>query len=519
VTSASPANSLIPLTLNEVLRQQVADRADKIALKFESESYSYRELDERAAQVARGLIAEGVGPGDRVAYLGKNSLAYFEYFLGAMKARAVTVPLNWRLAAPEVSHVLTNARPKVILVESSFVDNVAKAAPNVARLISGRTEDTFAAWRDSQSRVDYKVDADWNEPVLQLYTSGTTGRPKGAVLTHRNLLGLRHAAPQLPVWYQWSAADVSLVAMPVSHISGTGWALWTLQHGATGVIVSEFDPRTVFELLVENRINKVIMVPTAMQIAARHPRARATDFSFLKYLYYGGAPLRVELLEECAAVFGCGFVQMYGMTETSGSVVALSPEDHSAAGGARLSSVGTPLPGVELKVTDASGRALPAGITGEILIRSCSIMRGYFEMPEATAATIDDEGWLRSGDAGFLDSEGYLYLQDRIKDLIISGGENIYPAEVESAIASHPGVVDVAVIGISDDKWGEVGKAVIVPVTGSAPSADEIIAWAAERIAKFKLPKSVEFVDALPRNHTGKILRRELRDRYGSKAR
>jgi acyl-CoA synthetase (AMP-forming)/AMP-acid ligase II len=325
---------------------------------------------------------------------------------------------------------------------------------------------------------------------------------------------LRLAASQLPAWYEWSSADVSLIAMPVSHISGTGWGLWTLQHGATGVIVREFDPHTVFELMVDNKINKVMMVPTAMQIAVRHPRARTTDFRFLKYLYYGGAPLRVELLQECASVFGCGFVQMYGMTETSGTVVALAPEDHDASKGSRLRSVGKPLPGVELKIIDATGSLLPAGETGEIAIRACSNMAGYFEMPDATAATIDQQGWLRSGDAGFLDADGYLYIQDRVKDMIISGGENIYPAEVENAIAGHPAVAEVAVIGVADDKWGEVGKAIIVPASGSAPRAEEIIAWAAERIAKYKLPKSVEFVDVLPRNHTGKILRRELRERY-----
>jgi acyl-CoA synthetase (AMP-forming)/AMP-acid ligase II len=339
------------------------------------------------------------------------------------------------------------------------------------------------------------------------------------VLTHRNLCAPRIDPEILPDWYRWSDQDVSLIAMPVAHISGTGWAIWTLQHGATGVLLREFDPHTLFDQMVSNRINKVMMVPTAMQIAVRHPRAKTTDFSFLRYLFYGAAPLPIDLLTECAQVFGCGFVQLYGMTETAGTVVALAPEDHDPVKhGERLRSVGRAIPGVELKIVDAEGRMLPPGTTGEIAIRSQSNMVGYFEMPAATAEAIDAHGWLRSGDAGYLDKDGYLFLQDRIKDMIISGGENIYPAEVENALYGHPGVAEVAVIGVPDDKWGEVVKAFVVPADGAKPSAEEVIAWAAKRIAKFKLPKIVELVPALPRNHTGKVLRRELRDAHRLKS-
>ena len=500
------------VTLNELLCRQVAAHADKCALYFAGDTRSYAEIERRAAQIAHGLTARGIGPGDRVAYLGKNSLAYFEYFLGAMKARAVTVPVNWRLADPEVAYILQNARPKLLLIEPEFAATAANAAPAVDVLVSGGLRDTFNAWCDSQHSEPVNPVVDWRETVLQLYTSGTTGRPKGAMLTHQSLLGLRMNPETLPEWYRWTAADSSLIAMPVAHISGTGWGLWTLQHGATGVIVREFDPNVVFELMVANRINKVMMVPTAMQIAVRHPLAKTTDFSFLRYLYYGGAPLPVELLSECADVFRCGFVQMYGMTETSGTIAALAPEDHDPARGGRLRSVGRALPGVELKISDAEGRTLPPEMMGEIMIRTQANMAGYFEMPGETAATIDSQGWLRSGDAGYLDDAGYLYLKDRVKDMIISGGENIYPAEVEHAIYGHPKVAEVAVIGVPHPKWGEAVKAFIVPVQGATPTVEEIVEWAAQRIARFKLPKSVELVNALPRNHTGKVLRRELRE-------
>jgi acyl-CoA synthetase (AMP-forming)/AMP-acid ligase II len=254
------------------------------------------------------------------------------------------------------------------------------------------------------------------------------------------------------------------------------------------------------------------MVPTAMQIAVRHPLAKSTDFSFLRYMFYGGAPLPVDLMKECSQVFGCGFVQMYGMTETAGTVVALAPADHDPARGDRLRSVGQALPGVEIKIVGAGGAELARGMTGEIAIRSLANMAGYFELPQATADTLDAEGWLRTGDAGYLDRDGYLFIKDRVKDMIISGGENIYPAEVENAIFGHPSVSEVAVIGVPDEKWGEVVKAFVVPKAGASPSAQELIGWAAERIARYKLPKIVEFVSELPRNHTGKILRRELRD-------
>jgi acyl-CoA synthetase (AMP-forming)/AMP-acid ligase II len=505
---------MTPLTLDRMLRRHADERGDKIALRDADTTVSYAALERRARQVAQGFTIAGIASGDRVGYLGKNTLAYFEFLLGAAKLGAVTVPINWRLAPPEIAQVLGNARPKMLLVERPFANVASQVAPQIPRLVTGGDDDTFASWRDAQSAADLQPIGDWNQPLLQLYTSGTTGCAKGAVLTHRNIFELRARQHSMPVWYRWCADDVSLIAMPAAHVSGTVWGIWTLQHGATGIVAREFDPHTVLDQILQHRINKVMMVPTALQIAVSHPSARGADFSFLQYIYYGGAPIPPALLAECVSVFGCAFVQMYGMTETAGTIVALAPEDHDAARGECARSVGRPLEGVEIKIIDAGGASLPTGRTGEILTRSVANMSGYFEMPEVTAEALDADGWLHTGDAGYLDEGGFLHLRDRIKDMIISGGENIYPAEVENAIFGHPAVAEVAVIGVPDQKWGEAVKAVIVPAAGAERNDADVLGWVAARIARYKVPKSIDWVSSLPRNHTGKILRRVLRDSY-----
>jgi acyl-CoA synthetase (AMP-forming)/AMP-acid ligase II len=302
--------------------------------------------------------------------------------------------------------------------------------------------------------------------------------------------------------------------MPVFHIGGTGWGSLGVYNGARGVIAREFDPNRVLDFIENHRITKMFMVPAAMQIVVRSPRAREVDYSCLKYLLYGASPIPLDLLKECMEVFGCGFVQMYGMTETCGTIVALPPEDHDPAGNPRMRSAGKALPGVEIAMLDESGARLPVGQVGEIATRSLANMTGYWNLPDATAKTIDAEGWLRTGDAGYLDDDGYVFIHDRVKDMIITGGENVYPAEVENAIFGHPGVADVAVIGVPDERWGEAVKAVVVKKAGADPTPAEIIAWARERIAAYKAPKSIDFIAALPRNASGKILRRELREPY-----
>ncbi|HLX16160.1 MAG TPA: fatty acid--CoA ligase, partial [Bradyrhizobium sp.] len=428
---------------------------------------------------------------------------------------------NWRLAAPEIAFIVADCKAPVLFVGPELVAQaraIRSQLPDLRTIITtegGAPEwQDYAAWRDAQSAVDPKVEIGRQDIAIQLYTSGTTGKPKGAMLSHANLLNLVETGEgEKPDWNKWTENDISLVAMPVFHIGGSGWGLVSLYHGAMGVIAREFDPTKVLDFIEHSKITKLFMVPAAMQFVVRQPRARQVDFSRLKYMLYGASPIPAALLKECIEVFGCGFVQLYGMTETTGTIVALPPEDH-IEGSERMRSAGKALSGVELAILDPDGKRLAPGEVGEIATRSGSNMAGYWNLPEATARTLGRDGWLRTGDAGYMDKDGYLYIHDRIKDMIISGGENIYPAEVESAICDHPDVAEAAVVGIPDDTWGEAVKAMVVLKQGKQATASDIINFARTRIAGFKTPKTVDFIDALPRNASGKILRRHLRDPY-----
>jgi len=501
-------------TMGDIARVHGREKPGDTAFICEDRTLSYGAFDAHTNQVAQGLLSEGLGLQDRIAHLGKNSEYYFEMLLGAAKAGLVMVSVNWRLAAPEIAYILKDCQAKIIFVGPEFaglVDEIKQDLPDLKRII---VINEFEAWRGQQSENDPKIDVKPEHVAVQLYTSGTTGRPKGAQITHGNLNALREAQDEPPVWNRWTEQDVSLVAMPNFHIGGTGWGLSGLYPGALNVVMPEFDPGRVLDFIQQYRISKIFLVPAAMQIIVNDPRARETDFSCMSYILYGASPIPLDLLRECMAVFGCGFVQMYGMTETTGTVVALPPEDHDPDGNPKMRSAGKPLPGVEIAIRDGDGKEVPVGEVGEICIRCGANMAGYWNLADATASTIGDDGWLRSGDAGYVDQDGYVYIHDRVKDMIISGGENIYPAEVESAIYGHDAVADVAVIGVPDDKWGEAVKACVVLKDGAEACAEDIIGFARTRIAGFKCPKSVDFIAALPRNPSGKILRRELRAPY-----
>ncbi len=513
-----------PQTIGDIVRHQGRERSNSIAFEYEGSVLTFGELDRRSNRAANALAALGVKKGDRVAYIGKNSHIYFEILAGAAKLGAVMTPVNWRLARPEVVYVVNDCQAKALFVGPGFselVGDIEGQLEYVAGIFGSEAPEGkypgYPEWRDGFPDSDPMVPCAVGDDAVQLYTSGTTGHPKGAILTHGSIFSSRMNDRNAEVLHDWQKTvegEVALLAMPCFHISGTGYGLGTIFNGSNAVVLPEYDPTRALDLIENYNISKIFMVPAAIQILLDHPRVREVDFSNLKYITYGASPIPLELMKRAMEVLGCGFVQMYGMTETTGTIVALAPEDHVLEGSPRMRSVGTPLKNVEIKVIDAEGNEVPTGTIGEIATRSPKNMKGYWNRPEATAQTIDPEGWLSTGDAGYLDEDGYLYIQDRVKDMIISGAENVYQAEGENAIYSHPKVADVAVIGIPDDKWGEAVKACVVVKPGEELTEAEVIAHARQHIAGYKCPKSVDFIAALPRNPSGKILRKDLRAPY-----
>ena len=521
--SLKPEEFDLMATLGDVVRHHGRTRGPQAALSFEGRETSYAQLDARSNQVANALMADGVEPGDAIAYLGKNSDHYFELLLGASKAGAVIAPIGWRLSADEAAFIIDDAQAHFVFVGPECIASAEEAVvktgarPAIVAMEAGDHAHTqYQPWRDAHPADDPDIEIDPAATALLLYTSGTTGRPKGVMLTSANLLRSRRKLSESAMgWNEWKHGEVNYVAMPVAHIGGTGWGLVGLINGVKNVVARDFNPMEALESIPRERIAKMFMVPAALQFIIRTPRAREIDYSSLTHILYGASPMPVDLLRECMEVFGCEFVQQYGMTETTGTIVYLPPQDHDPKGNERMRSAGIAMPGVEIAVLDDEGKQLGPNETGEIATRSAANMKGYWRKNDATAATIDSDGWLRTGDAGYLDEDGYLYIQDRIKDMIITGGENVYPAEVENAIHGHPHVAEVAVIGVPDNQWGESVKAIVVPKPGIEPDAQSIIEFARSRIARFKAPRSVDFRTALlPRSASGKILRRELREPF-----
>ena len=501
-------------TFDEFLTHWAGERAGRVAMREEDRVYSYAELDELAAAAAAALLAAGLKKGDRIAWIGKNSDLYFTLFYGAARAGIVMAPVGWRLSPVEWAYVVNDTQAKMVFAGPGFetlADQLAGKLEGDPVIVSAAEA---RAMIDATPRAPFEPSGT-DDAVLQLYTSGTTGNPKGAVLSNRNLFALRKHSSDLDLPYtKWEDDEAVLVAMPCAHIGGTGLGIMALAAGLPGIVLAEFNPEGVFDAVEQHGVTRFFMVPAALHMLLMHPRCASVDYSRLKYILYGAAPIPLELLRQCIKVFGAQFIQAYGMTETTGTISMLPPEDHDPAGNKRMRSAGKPLPGVEMKILGADGGELPVGEVGEVVTRSSNNMLGYWNLPDATTKTMSGDGWIRTGDAGYMDEDGYLYIHDRMKDMIITGGENVYPAEVESAIFGHPAVQEVAVFGIPDEKWGETVKAVCVAKPGMAIEEADIIAWARERIAPFKCPRSVDVIPALPRNASGKILRKDLRAPY-----
>jgi acyl-CoA synthetase (AMP-forming)/AMP-acid ligase II len=500
-----------------IVAHWASDRPDAPAISFAGTTRTWGELGRRVQQNAAAQRAAGLVPGDRIAVLDLNHPSCLELTLACARVGTANAVVNFRLAPPEIAYVINDAAARVLFVGPEFadaVDQLRHKLPTVERVIRvGGNDDEYEAWLAAQEPGAAPHAVAQDECFVQLYTSGTTGFPKGAMLTHRGMIAhARNISADVGI-----DADARVqVAMPLYHVGGSSYALLALSRGAHIVMLRLPDPAAVLEMLETERITHTFLVPALLAAMTQVPGAAERDFSGLRALSYGASPMPLPVLRACLELFPGVMHQVYGMTEACGVVSTLGPDDHeNPAVRHRLVSAGTPIHGVEIEILDpATGEPVPTGTPGEIWVRTEQIMGGYWGMPDATAAAITPDGWLRSGDGGHLDSDGYLYVTDRIRDMIISGGENIYPAEIERVLAEHPTVDDVAVIGIPDERWGEVPKAVVVAAQGATVDPDVLIAYSREHLAAYKCPKTVDVIDELPRNLTGKVLKKQLREPY-----
>ncbi|MEV6738249.1 o-succinylbenzoate--CoA ligase [Streptomyces sp. NPDC051104] len=497
---------------NEGLGSWPARRARKTphrtALIHGDRSVTYAELYERTTRLAHALRARGVRRGDRIAYLGPNHPAYLETLFAAGALGAVFVPLNIRLAGPEIAYQLADSGAKALVYAPSLAAPVAglPGSTDVRAYVEVGAEYEELLAVASDEPIDQPVALD--DTCIIMYTSGTTGRPKGAMLTHGNLVW---NAFNVLVDHDLIADERALVSAPLFHTAGLNMlTLPVLLKGGTCVLVESFDPEATFDLIERHRITFMFGVPTMFDQVARHPRWDGADLSSLRILTCGGSPVPTPLIAKYQER-GLTFLQGYGMTEAAPGTLFLDAE-HAVG---KAGSAGVPHFFSDVRVVRPDLAPVDVGETGEVVVRGPHVMPGYWGLPEETAAVFAD-GWFRSGDAARVDEDGYVYIVDRIKDMIISGGENIYPAEIEDQLLAHPDIVECAVIGVPDEKWGEVPRAVVVPREGATLDPDQVITSLSGRLAKYKIPKSVVVADALPRTASGKLLKSRVRSRYGT---
>jgi acyl-CoA synthetase (AMP-forming)/AMP-acid ligase II len=501
-----------------LVERWATDAPGREALAFGDQSWTWAQLDDRVRRAAGALRASGLSPGDRLAVLDKNHPACLELTLAASLIGAANVVVSFRLSQEELAHVLDDSAAQVVVVGAEFAATLAELRDGLPKVrevvVLGGDGDEYEKWLAAAEPV---IEPTWSTPAdsfLQLYTSGTTGWPKGAMLTQRSMMA--HTRVVAPA-YAMDESTINIVAMPLFHVGGTSWALGSMSVGGRTIIVREVIPSTLLGIIESREATHAFFVPAVVQPLLADPARAGSALRSLKVLAYGGSPMPPPLMERTLNVLpATPLYSVYGMTETSGVLCVLGPDEHRDQQRAYLrASAGRPLPGNEVRVVNpGTGTDVRPGEVGEFWVRSAQVMAGYWNMPEATREAITPDGWLRTGDAGRIDDEGYLYIEDRVKDMIISGGENVYPAEVERVLRQHPDIADVAVIGVPDERWGETVKAVVVPAEGAVPDEAALIAFTRDRLAHYKCPTSVSVVPALPRNPTGKVLKRQLRSSF-----
>jgi len=475
--------------------------------------FTYRELDDRANRTAHALLALGVQKGDRVAVLMMNGAEYVETYYALGRIGAVMVPLNWRLVPDELEFIIGDAGATLMLFDGEFDDAAtdlhARETPvrDWIRVGGGgpafaRDYDTLQA--EASAELPLVVGAD-DDNLFIMYTSGTTGLPKGVVHTHRTMIW---SSLTILTTADLRLDDTFLQVLPLFHVGALAPLTAAIHRGGRIVMMRAFDPAQIFPVIEREGIDCGLAVPAMLNFMLAADNHREHDHSKLRWLQSGAAPVPVPLIEKYAEL-GIQIHQVYGMTETGGPACLISAEEAVRKAG----STGPAFFHTDVRVVDDDGRDVAPGEVGEVIIRGTHIMKEYWNRPEATAETIR-KGWLHSGDMASIDADGYVYIQDRKKDMIISGGENVYPAEVENTLAGHPDIADVAVIGQPSERWGESAAAIVVPKPGVETSGEDILAWCRGKLARFKQPRVVFFVDEIPRNPTGKILKRLLRDQF-----
>ena len=514
-------------SLLDALKRHVQVRPDAPAYRTGDNVLTFADVERVTSQIANALVTMGVGKEDRVACLTKHHTECLLLALAACKVGAVCMPVNWRLAPAEVSFIVTHGQARLLMVDEVFLSSVIGAeGPKqdsrpmqivcTERGIDGIP--SFAQWYAPHGADFDPVPADLGDSALQLYSSGTTGLPKGIVLSHGNLLSTSQV-----VSHEWHFDEHGVHGnpLPTFHVAGMTMLLYTLYTGGQTCAYSDFSPAGFIDSIGQHGITHTFLVPAMLQFMLQSPAAATGNYQSLKLMAYGGAPVSERVLQDAMRVFQCDFLQVYGMTELSGPGTFLYPADHRADGSKTdlLRSAGKPIGGARIRIVDpVTLKDLPDGSPGEIWIESMRNLKEYWRDPDATARAYPEGrnergGWLRTGDCAYL-KDDYVYIVDRLKDMIISGGENIYPAEIENALMMHPSVADCAIIGVPDPLWGEAVKACVVLKPDASTTDTEIIAWMRERLAHYKCPKSVDFTDTLPRNPSGKILKRILREPY-----
>lgn len=475
---------------------------------------TYSDLEQQTNAFVQLLRERGVRPGERIAYLGRNNDLFFPVLFGAIRAGVVLVPINWRLAVPEIAFQLNDSRASLLLCDIELIEDARAASagleePPSLLLVDDKGEEGLRSLLRHEAPV-LQCPHDPEQIVVQLYTSGTTGNPKGVLISHKAFSIARHADLISPDWEDWVEGGVSLSPMPNFHIGGMCWVLIGLVRFATVVITADPSPLNVLDLMRRYAVERCFLVATVMRAVVDELTNSGGLVPPIKGLYYGAMVMSERLLRDTMKIFGCSFGQFFGMTELTGTATFLAPRDHDLAHPHRLKSLGRPLAGMSLEIRGLDRQVLAPGEHGEIWIKTPTLMTGYWQMPGKTAEVIVD-GWYATGDGGYLDEDGFLYLTDRIKDMIVSGGENVYPAEVEEAFRQHPAVLDAAVIGLPDERWGEAVVAVIELRPDLHPNIDDLSTFIRARIAGYKCPKMVRF-GTLPRTASGKVQRGKLRE-------